>query len=162
MQEAWVRPLGWTSAEGTGNPLKYSFLGNSMDREPEGLQSMGSQRVRHDWTCMHALTHTHTPLGVVAGHGNISVLLEWIINIVTPGKLVQELVLPLPTPPNRFLRIVTLQGNTDGSPSDQAVIVALYNHNQNQHSLSKLPQLYRFLYSYSLPSNLSGVRGEGF
>ena len=29
-------------------PLQYSCLENSMDREPGGLQSIGSQRVRHD------------------------------------------------------------------------------------------------------------------
>ena len=35
--------------EGNGNPLQYSCLENPMDEEPGGLQSMGSQRVRHDW-----------------------------------------------------------------------------------------------------------------
>jgi len=34
--------------EGNGNPLQYSCLENSMIEEPGGLQSMGSQRVRHD------------------------------------------------------------------------------------------------------------------
>ena len=34
--------------EGNGNPLQDSCLENPMDREPGGLQSMGSQRVRHD------------------------------------------------------------------------------------------------------------------
>ena len=29
--------------EGNGNPLQYSCLENLMDREPGGLQSMGSQ-----------------------------------------------------------------------------------------------------------------------
>ena len=33
---------------GKGNPLQYSCLGNPMDREHGGLQSMGSQRVRHN------------------------------------------------------------------------------------------------------------------
>ena len=33
---------------GNGNLLQYSYLENSMDREPDGLQSMGSQRVEHD------------------------------------------------------------------------------------------------------------------
>ena len=28
--------------------------------EPSGLQSMGSQSVRHNWTCAHTHTHTHT------------------------------------------------------------------------------------------------------
>ena len=31
-----------------GSPPQYSCLGNPMDREPGGLQSMGLQRVRHD------------------------------------------------------------------------------------------------------------------
>ena len=35
-------------AEGNGNPLQYSCLGNPMDRGPGGLQSMGLQRVRHN------------------------------------------------------------------------------------------------------------------
>ena len=39
-------PEGWH-----GNPLQYSCLENPMDREePGGLQSMGSHRVRHDWS----------------------------------------------------------------------------------------------------------------
>ena len=29
------------------NPLQCSCLGNSMNKKPGGLQSMGSQRVRH-------------------------------------------------------------------------------------------------------------------
>ena len=36
------------SGEGNGNPLWYSCLGNPMDRRAWGLQSLGSQRVRHD------------------------------------------------------------------------------------------------------------------
>ena len=35
-------------AEGNGNPLQYSYLGNPMDRGPGGLQSMGLHRVRHN------------------------------------------------------------------------------------------------------------------
>ena len=33
--------LGRFPGEGNGNPLQYSSLKNSMDREPGGLQSMG-------------------------------------------------------------------------------------------------------------------------
>ena len=40
--------LGRSPGEGNGNPLQDSCLENSMDREPGGLQSVGSQRVRHD------------------------------------------------------------------------------------------------------------------
>ena len=39
---------GRSPGEGNGSPLQYSCLENSMDREPSRLQSMGSQRVRHD------------------------------------------------------------------------------------------------------------------
>ena len=49
------RPL-W---EGHGNPLQYSCLENSMDRESGWLQSMGSQRVRHNWSDW---VHTQTGL----------------------------------------------------------------------------------------------------
>ena len=34
--------------EGNSNPHQYSCLENPMTEEPGGLQSMGSQRVRHD------------------------------------------------------------------------------------------------------------------
>ena len=37
----------WTTREVP--PLQYSFLENSMDKETGGLQSVGSQRVRHTW-----------------------------------------------------------------------------------------------------------------
>ena len=33
---------------GNGNPLQYSCVENRMDRGADGLQSMGSQRVRQD------------------------------------------------------------------------------------------------------------------
>jgi len=41
---------------GNNNPLEYSCLENSMAEEPGGLQSMGSQRVRHDWVTEHIFT----------------------------------------------------------------------------------------------------------
>ena len=40
--------LGRSPGEGDGNPLQYSCLGNPMDRGAWQVQSMGSQRVRHD------------------------------------------------------------------------------------------------------------------
>ena len=39
--------LGRSPGEGNGNPLQYSCLENPMSRGG-GLQSVGSQRVRHD------------------------------------------------------------------------------------------------------------------
>ena len=52
------RPPG----EGNGNPLQYSWLGNSMHRGAWWAQSMRSQRVRHDWgdwECTHTLRNDH-------------------------------------------------------------------------------------------------------
>ena len=40
-------PCSW--GEGNGNPLEYSCLENPVDREPGGLLSIGSHRVRHNW-----------------------------------------------------------------------------------------------------------------
>ena len=43
-----ISGLGRSPGEGNGNPLQYSCLENPMDKEPGGLQPMGSQRVGHD------------------------------------------------------------------------------------------------------------------
>ena len=40
--------LGRSPGGGSGSPLQYSCLENSMGRGAGGLQSMGLQRVRHD------------------------------------------------------------------------------------------------------------------
>ena len=40
---------GRSPGEGTGSPLQYSCLKNSMGRGAWQLQSMGWPRVRHDW-----------------------------------------------------------------------------------------------------------------
>ena len=52
MRETWVSGpwLGRSPGEENANPLQYSCLENSMDK---GLQSIGSQRVRHDWVTEH-------------------------------------------------------------------------------------------------------------
>ena len=39
---------GRSSGGANCNPLQYSCLGNPMDREPGGLQSMGSQKAGHN------------------------------------------------------------------------------------------------------------------
>ena len=41
--------------EGNGNPLQCSCLENPRDGEPGGLPSMGSHRVRHDWSDLAAV-----------------------------------------------------------------------------------------------------------
>ena len=46
--------LGRSPGEGNGNPLQYSCLEKPMDGGACRLQSMGSQRVGHDWaTSLH-------------------------------------------------------------------------------------------------------------
>ena len=40
--------LGRSPGGGHGNALQYSFLENPWTEEPGGLQSIGSQRIRHD------------------------------------------------------------------------------------------------------------------
>ena len=41
--------LGRSPGEGNGNPLQYSCLEIPWMEDPGSLQSMGSQRVRHNW-----------------------------------------------------------------------------------------------------------------
>ena len=56
---------GSSPGEGNGNPLQYSCLENCpppWTEEPGGLQSMGSQRVRHD--CVSEHTHIYREEGV--------------------------------------------------------------------------------------------------
>ena len=43
-----ISGLGGSPGAENDNPRQHSCLDNSMDREPGGLQSMGSQRVRHN------------------------------------------------------------------------------------------------------------------
>ena len=49
-----ITGLRRSPGEGNGNPLKYSCLGDSMDRGDWRLQSMGLQRVRHNRVNEHA------------------------------------------------------------------------------------------------------------
>ena len=51
MWETWVSSLGLRRSLGKGNdyPLQYSFLENPWTEKPGRLQSMGSQRIGHDW-----------------------------------------------------------------------------------------------------------------
>ena len=51
--------LGTSPGEGNGCPLQYSCLENPMDRGACRLQSVRSQRVRHDWaTKTHLVTRS--------------------------------------------------------------------------------------------------------
>ena len=57
---------GRSPREGTGYPLQYSCLENSWTEEPGGLQSMGQQRVGHDWVTNYLKVNmaTHRLLAV--------------------------------------------------------------------------------------------------
>ena len=44
----------WQLGEGNGKPLQYSCLENPRDGKPGGLPSMGSHRVRYDWSGLAA------------------------------------------------------------------------------------------------------------
>ena len=50
-----VPGLGRPPGGGNGNSLQYSCLENPMDRGAWGLQSMGLQRVGHDYACMYGM-----------------------------------------------------------------------------------------------------------
>ena len=55
------RPPG----KGNSDPLQCSCLENPWTGEPGGVQSMGSQRVRHDWAAKH---RTAQPFVTMAQH----------------------------------------------------------------------------------------------
>ena len=87
MQETRILFLGREDVPGVGNgnPLQYSCLENSMNREACRLQSMESQRVRHYWV------HTHTHTQGFLNHLNVkmpSTLLEhWLVSPQEPFNL---------------------------------------------------------------------------
>ena len=58
---------GRSPREGNGSPLQYSCLENPRAEEPGGLQSTGSQRVRHDWVTNTSLSSFYTCLVRGAG-----------------------------------------------------------------------------------------------
>ena len=60
---------GRSRGEGHGNPFQHYCLETSMVREPGRLQSMGSERVRHNLAHMHA--HKCIICGFVIGYRKI-------------------------------------------------------------------------------------------
>ena len=48
---------GKSPGGGNGNPIQYSCLEILWPEEPGGLQSIGSQRVGHDWATEHTYTY---------------------------------------------------------------------------------------------------------
>ena len=51
----WIPGLGRSPRVESGTRLQYSCLENSMGRRAWGLQSMGLQRVGHDYACMYGM-----------------------------------------------------------------------------------------------------------
>ena len=67
MQETWVQSLGWEDPleRRMATPSSILTWRITWTEEPGGLQSMGLQRVEHDWAtnthvCVRTHTHTHT------------------------------------------------------------------------------------------------------
>ena len=55
----WIPGSGRSSGGGHGNPLQYSSWKIQWTEDLGGLQSMGLQRVGHDWSdlaCIHVIT----------------------------------------------------------------------------------------------------------
>ena len=48
---------GWFPGEGHGNRLQYSLWRIPRTEKPDSLQSMGLQRVRHDWSDLAHIAH---------------------------------------------------------------------------------------------------------
>ena len=64
MQETWVRSLGWEDPLEKGMAIYSSILAwrTPWTEEPGGLQSMGSQRARHDRVSEHSRTQLTTTI----------------------------------------------------------------------------------------------------
>ena len=60
MQETRNSRSGRSSGEGTGNPLQYSCLGNSLDREAWRATVHGVAKSQTRLNDSHTHTHTHT------------------------------------------------------------------------------------------------------
>ena len=58
----WVQSLGWEDPPPEEMATHYNILVGKIPwkEEPGGLQSMGSQRVGHNWVTEHACTHSPT------------------------------------------------------------------------------------------------------
>ena len=60
MWETWVQSLGWENSLEEGMATHSSILAWRIPliEEPGGLQSMGSQRVRHNWATKHSTLYS--------------------------------------------------------------------------------------------------------
>ena len=80
-KETWIWPLGYEDPLEKGMATHSSILAQRIPwtEEAGGLQSIGLQRVRHDWSnlvCMHIHTHTHTQVLNFLSSGCLSMLID--------------------------------------------------------------------------------------
>ena len=59
LRKAWVRSLGWEDPLEKGMAIHSSILAWRIPwtEEPGGLQSLGLQRIGHDWATKHSTQH---------------------------------------------------------------------------------------------------------
>ena len=92
VQETWVWSLGWQDPLEKGMATHSSILAWRIPwtEEPGKLQSVGSQRVRHDWVT-HTHTHTHTEWHVCE---RVSLIMIIIIFLVVEIKKIMYYLEP--------------------------------------------------------------------
>ena len=97
--------------EGNGNPLQYSHLRIPSMEEPGGLQSMGSQRIRHEWaTSLHF--HDKPTANIILNGGKLRSFPSKITNKTRMSTLTEAEVIMSPrlsswnlSSVNRYTRI---------------------------------------------------------
>ena len=99
MQETWDWSLGWEDLleKEMVNSLQCSCLGNPMDRDAWGLQSMGTQRDKHD----QVTEHTHTYVSLNFWNKNVSTY--WTVTFSVRPAVVEK------TPDGRLILKSTLK-----------------------------------------------------
>ena len=78
----WIPGLGRFPRRGHGNQLQYCC---PWIKEPGGLQSIGSQRVRYDWSDLACVQHRNwlTPLLLEKLSSVVWSKVEWVVKIFT-------------------------------------------------------------------------------
>ena len=86
MKETWVQSLGWEDPLEEGVATCSSILAQRIQwtENPWGLESMGLQRVRYNWSkvaCIHALKRVKISFTFPK-----NIYVKWIVTIVLHGK----------------------------------------------------------------------------
>ena len=107
MQTTWVWPLGWEDPLEKGMATHSSILAWRIPwtEEPGDLQSMESQRFRHNWLTKYA--HTYIPTYIYKGGGGwnqpIWFLRPWVGHCVVLLGPMRSSITALPTVVGRLL-----------------------------------------------------------